>query len=303
VESGPAPDEQATQAAPGPASAAAPASRIRAAPPSVSARERWENAALAVVERLSTAQLFALWLAMILLCGAAYWLSGFLQRPGLIEEGVPVAKSLRGMAVAMYFSAVTATSVGYGDVLPVGPVRVLAVAEAVAGLLIFGLLVAKFVSRRQEELVREIHSVTFEERLDRVQTNLHLVLSELQAIAELCDGGVTRPERLGLRLESASLVFASELRAIRDLLYNPQRAPGEPLLGAILAGLASALTMLSEVLACLPGGLKRSAALHGALRTISTLAEDICAECVPQVYTPALTTWMDRIQEAARSLT
>ena len=78
-----------------------------------------------------------------------------------------------------------ATSVGYGDVVPVGATRVLAIAEAVTGLLVFGAVVAKFVSRRQDTIVREIHRVTFEERLDRVQTNLHLVLSELQAIATM----------------------------------------------------------------------------------------------------------------------
>ncbi len=282
--------------------AAPRAARTRLLPAAASSHERWENAALAMVERLSTARLFGLWIAMILLCGAAYWLSGFLQRPGLIEEGMPVARTLRGMAVAIYFSAVTATSVGYGDVLPVGPVRVLAVAEAAAGLLIFGLLIARFVSRRQEELVREIHSVTFEERLDRVQTNLHLVLSELQAIAELCDGGAARPERLGPRLESASLVFAGELRAIHDLLYNPRRAPEEALLGAILASLDSSLHMLVEALNCLPRSFERSPTLRGVLRTISALAQDICAECVPPGYAPALTIWMDRVQQTARSI-
>lgn len=303
MESVPAPDGQVAPATAAAASASARTLRTRFAPPIVSARERWENAALAVVERLSAAQLFALWVAIILLCGVAYWLSGFLSHPELIEEGVPVARTLRGMAVAIYFSAVTATSVGYGDVLPVGPLRVLAVGEAVSGLLIFGLLIAKFVSRRQDELVREIHTVTFEERLDRVQTNLHLVLSELQTIGDLCDSGATRPERLGPRLESATLVFAGELRAIHDLLYNPQRAPAEALLGAILASLASALRMLREVLVCLPSGFERSPTLRGALRNISALAEDICAECVPQVYAPALTMLMDRIQETARSIT
>ena len=50
-----------------------------------------------------------------------------------------------------------------------------AVAEAITGLLIFGAVVAKFVSHRQDELMSEIHRVTFEERLDRIETNLHMV--------------------------------------------------------------------------------------------------------------------------------
>ena len=39
---------------------------------------------------------------------------------------------------ALYFSFVTATSVGYGDVVPMGVIRIVAIAEAITGLLIFG---------------------------------------------------------------------------------------------------------------------------------------------------------------------
>jgi len=197
---------------------------------------------------------------------------------------------------------VTATSVGYGDVVPVGATRVLAIAEAVTGLLVFGAVVAKFVSRRQDTIVREIHRVTFEERLDRVQTNLHLVLSELQAIATMCDDGTVRPERVSVRLESAAMVFAGELRAIHDLLYRPQRAPAEPVLEAILAALAGAFRELTELLACLPTTFVRSTTLDGSLRVMARLADEICGECVPHAYAPALTMWMDRVQEAARRI-
>lgn len=266
-------------------------------------RRPWGNALLDIIERVSTAQLFLLWLGIILLCGGTYWLAGFSHSQGLIERGGSyVDATLAGLLTSIYFSFVTATSVGYGDVLPLGWARMVAVAEAVTGLLIFGALVAKFVSRRQDELVREIHRVTFEERLERVQTNLHLVLSELQTIRTICDAGTTPLERIGARLESAVLVFAGELRTIHDLLYEPQRSLDVPVLTAILASLASSLRTLSELLACLPQDLSRTPILDATLHTLSGLAEDICAECVPQAYTPALTQWMDRIQETARKI-
>jgi hypothetical protein len=163
-------------------------------------------------------------------------------------------------------------------------------------------LIAKFVSYRQDMLVREIHSITFEERLDRVQTNLHLVVSELLAIALLCDDGAARSGRLGPRLETTTLVFASELHAVHELLYNPQHAPPEEVLSAILANLASALNTLGEVLLCLPYNLRTTPALNTGLHTLSGLANEICADCVPQVYAPTLTVWMDRIQQAARAI-
>jgi hypothetical protein len=279
-----------------------PVPRTRFAAPGRPLGKQLGAALLDLIDSLSTAQLSAIWLAVIVACGAAYWLIDLSGAAGLVEAGARVGTNLRGLLTAIYFSFITATSVGYGDVLPVGATRMLAVAEAVAGLLIFGLLIAKFVSYRQDMLVREIHSVTFEERLARVQTNLHLVVSELLAIAVLCDDGAARVERLGPRLETTALVFASELHAVHGLLYNPRQAPDEPVLGAILANLASALNTLGEVLLCLPYNLRKSPALETGLQRLSALANDICADCVPQVYAPALTVWMDRIQQAARTI-
>ena len=263
---------------------------------------RWGGTVLDVVESLSAAQIFLVWLGVVLSCGAIYWLAGFAGHPGLVDGGRPVGGNLRGLLSAIYFSFVTTTSVGYGDVLPLGAARVLSIFEAVTGLLIFGALVAKFVSRRQDELVRDIYNVTFETRLDRVQTNLHLVLSELQSIASLCDEGIRQPERVGARLESAVLVFGGELRAIHALLYSPQRAPEETVLEAILVALHSALRTLSDLVTCIPPEFTGSATFAAALRNIRLLAEDICAECVPQVYAPGLATWMDRVQQTARKI-
>src|SRR5262249_1255386 len=152
-------------------------------------------------------------------------------------------------------------------------------------------------------LVRQIHTVTFEERLDRVQTNLHLVVSELLAVGAACDNGAAQLTRLGPRLESTALVFAGELRAIHHLLYEPQEAPDELALSAILTNLSSALNTLREVLVGLPQSLGRSPILDDALRTISMLAQEICADCVPQVYAPGLRILMDRIQQTARTIT
>jgi len=264
--------------------------------------QQWGNAILDAIESRSTAQLFLFWLAMILACAVVYWLGGLSHRHGLISGGTPVPFTPAGLAVSIYFSFVTATSLGYGDVLPMGALRIVAIMEAVAGLLVFGAVVSKFVSRRQDQLVREIHRVTFEQRLARVQTDLHLVLSELQAISAMCAEGNAQAERVAVRLESAAMVFAAQLRAVHDLLYRPQWTPEEAVLEAILASLAAALRELADVLACLPAGFRRSPMLDGACRRMARLAEEICGECVPRAFAPALTIWMDRVQATARRL-
>lgn len=271
-------------------------------PAAIGGRRSWTIDLLDLIERCSTTQLVSAWLGMIVLSALVFWLASALGDPWLKENGSPVDGSLSGLAAALYFSFVTTSSVGYGDVLPLGPGRIIAVLEAVIGLLIFGAVVSKFVSRRQDELVREIHRTTFEDRLDRVRTNLHLALSEFQAIAAMCDDGVVPSERVGARLESAALVFTGELRTVHDLLYEPQRAPEERVLAALLAMLSSSLQALRDLMIRLPHDFKRSPTLIAALKRTSSLAQDVCAECVPQVYAPALTTWMERIKETAQTI-
>lgn len=57
--------------------------------------------------------------------------------------------------------------------------------------MLFGSVISKLVSRRQEELTEETHRIAFEQRLGRVRTSLHLVLSEFQTLATMCgDQGI-----------------------------------------------------------------------------------------------------------------
>ncbi len=262
-------------------------------------RLSWGGRLVDLIDRQSTSRLFLFWIALSIAFGLAYWTAGLLNHSGLFEEGKRLDGSLHGLVSALYFSFVTVTSVGYGDVLPHGVARLMAVAEAIAGLLIFGAVISKFVSRRQDQVVEEIHRITFEERLDRIQTNLHMVLSELQWVAMMFSEKKVPVERINARLESTALVFAAELRTIHYLLYRPQQAPDEQVLAGILAGLASALNTLEDCLRAAPNGHPRSPVLGHAVNTLSHLAGDICATCVPTVYAPTLTVWMDEIHETA----
>jgi len=147
----------------------------------------------------------------------------------------------------------------------------------------------------------EIHRVTFEERLDRVQTNLHMVISELLSITAMCEDNASL-NGIGVRLDSSALIFLGEMRSIHDLLYQPRLVVEEGVLASILANLASALTVMSELLVRLPPGFVRSQPLNIAVESLTRLAGDICSNCVPHGYTPRLVFWMDRIQATARTI-
>lgn len=245
-------------------------------------------------------ELFQIWFWMICGFGVLYWIVDAAGGDGLRASGAPVPGTAPGFLTAIYFSFVTALSIGYGDVIPTGILRVLAVVEGAAGLLLFGAVISKFVSRRQEELTGEIHHFGFESRLGRVRTNLHLVLSEMDAIAALCVTAGAPPERIRTRVESAAGVFEGELRAVHDLLYRPQLEPDEHALASILATLTAGLRQMADLRECMPPAARDSVLLAADLREISRLAEEICADCVPRSHPPALDAMMNEIQSLAR---
>jgi hypothetical protein len=286
----------------GPPLTVSPDGEIGRAPARVPQMRGFDRPILELVHQRSTVQLFLIWIAMILLSGLGYWLGALVGARGLIEAGRPIVGDLNGFVSAIYFSFVTATSIGYGDIVPVGFARVIAVIEAISALLLFGAIVAKFVSHRQDELVSEIHRITFDERLDRVQTNLHVVISELLSIATICETPSASVSRFTARLESALLLFQGELRTIHDLLYQPRLVVEEGVLAGILAELASALNVFTQVLECLPANFSRSQPFEITLQAVTRLSQEICGECVPHSYTPRLVYWMDRIKATAERI-
>jgi len=93
-------------------------------------RLRWPGRAKLVVAVLGC---FVGHGAEILLYGAGYWL--LIATAG---HGTLGGSATPDLGSALYFSAETYTSLGFGDVVPSGPVRLLAGVEALNGLLLIG---------------------------------------------------------------------------------------------------------------------------------------------------------------------
>ena len=281
-----------------PVADAAPRHFVRAEASKTWSWSRW----LEMLANWPLDRLVFFWLGMILAFGFVYWGAGIGMGWGLQTGNVPVKPDFAGLLTAIYFSFVTALSIGYGDVIPMGALRILAIVEGAAGLLIFGCLVSKLVSRRQEELMAEIHRTTFEDRLDRVRTNLHLVFSDLGAVLQLQGEQGVLPEQVLRRLESTVGVFRGELQTIHDLLYRTQVLPDEEALESLLANLAICLQGVIDLQSSRPNGQQQSMSLEAGLHAVSHLANEICGECVPRTYAPAMKQWMDQINELARKI-
>lgn len=139
-----------------------------------------------------------------------------------------------GFLDALYFSIVTFTSLGYGDIYPQGFGRIIACVVVLCGLVTVALLVGKFASERQQALLLLIYTSDCQRRIDDFTTLLDSSVLELQTATDAND-------RDHILLVTKAL--AGQLEAARKyLIFNANQA------GLISFGNASALKTLYRTL-------------------------------------------------------
>jgi len=129
----------------------------------------------------SYTELMSFWFLSVLFFSAFYYLlTVFYPTHGLL----PIERT-EGWFVfldSLYFSTVTATSTGYGDITPHGFSRILASIQAIMALFVFASFVTKLVSYKQELALREVHELTAGNMFNDVREGLHTVRKDCDII-------------------------------------------------------------------------------------------------------------------------
>ncbi len=112
---------------------------------------------------------FFIWLAAgLYFMEATYYQQGMNFDPECVLDTSKECVQLTRLEVAQssfYFAGVTLTTLGYGDISPVGFGRVIAVLLAACGLTIIAILIAKISSERQSSLLLLLHTSDVERRM------------------------------------------------------------------------------------------------------------------------------------------
>ena len=137
-------------------------------------------------DRITFKQTFIFWILFMVVFGVIYFILSFSENNDLLYNGERLKPSISGFFTAQYFSFITAASAsqGYGDIFPVGWARVFAVIEAVCGLLLFGVLITKLVSVKQERILDEIYAISFDEKIHRIRSAFYLFRIEVNKILQ-----------------------------------------------------------------------------------------------------------------------
>jgi hypothetical protein len=112
--------------------------------------------------------LIMIWVAIAVVFGFLYY---FL--PGELING-RTGESINNILEAIYFSFVTILTIGYGDITAQGFIRILTAIEGLIGWVLFGLIVYKVVSVKEDIILKEIHNLSNEQYLSRVRNSLFI---------------------------------------------------------------------------------------------------------------------------------
>ena len=119
----------------------------------------------------------------------------------------------------IYHSFIASATVSFGMLTPTGYAKLFAIIEFVASLLLYGVVVSKLVSFKQEVILEEVYTISFHERINRLRSMLYLFRADLNRIIEQIEDGKKNPT---LIKEGAIYIynFANTMNDIDHLLHQ-----------------------------------------------------------------------------------
>jgi hypothetical protein len=136
-----------------------------------------------IIDRLSLVQVIGLWIISIVLFGMIYFGFTFTNHP-ITNNNEPLTKDVLGFGNSMYFSFVTAMTIGYNNLVPVGFSKLFVVIEAIFSVAILGVFIAKIIAVKQEEIIHEVEELSFEESTNSAISELYIFRNDAKTVIE-----------------------------------------------------------------------------------------------------------------------
>lgn len=120
-------------------------------------------------DKLSFTAILSVWITLVFLFGLSYYF--FSTNVSYLHYN-PTNAPVEGILNHVYFSFITATTTGFGDIVPFGMFKVVAIFEVIFGFLLLAVVTSKFVSIKQNVILEEIYELSFHEKVNRVRSSL-----------------------------------------------------------------------------------------------------------------------------------
>lgn len=141
--------------------------------------ERSQRAFVFLVEEVDMSRYIAFFAGVVIVFGLLYrYLTP--QGDGIGQNSTPLSDVT--FLESIYFSIVTISSLGYGDLHPMGISKLLICIEVLLGLAMIGIMIAKVTSRRLSYHVERLFSFDAQKRLDDIAAKFDASYGDFEKI-------------------------------------------------------------------------------------------------------------------------
>ncbi|MBN1377098.1 two pore domain potassium channel family protein [Candidatus Woesearchaeota archaeon] len=115
-------------------------------------------------------------------------------------------KHVSGIKDSIYFSFVAATTTGFGDIIPMGMFKFIAIIEVIFGLLLIAFVTSKLVSIKQDVILSEVYELSFNEKINRIRSSLLLFRQNIDRImGKIEENSIKKREINNIHIHISSL--------------------------------------------------------------------------------------------------
>ncbi|MFH0978109.1 MAG: potassium channel family protein [Candidatus Woesearchaeota archaeon] len=132
-------------------------------------------------DRLTFSRIFLAWASIVVLFGLVYYFFGGSHSFLYYTQKASPSNSVLDY---IYFSFITATTTGFGDIIPFGYFKLVAIFEVIFGLLLLAVVTSKLVSIKQDIILNEIYEISFNERINRLRSSLLVFRQNIGRVSE-----------------------------------------------------------------------------------------------------------------------
>ncbi len=171
------------------------------------------------LDKLTFFYILFLWTGVIILFGLVYYF--FSGESSHLLYSIPQER-VYSLLDHIYFSFITATSTGFGDIIPEGFHKIISIVEVVFGLVLLAFVTSKFIAIKQNMILTEIYEISLHEKINRIRSSFLLFRQKIGLLIDIVEEKPLRKRDIDELVNHIS-PFEDTLQDILILLQRDQK--------------------------------------------------------------------------------